>query len=183
MKLWQQMIIVIGLLLFASLPVFAAFENEPADRSAYESYRPDESSANAQKFLAYTVKHLSEGTMGGSIPLQTTRDELQANYGLQESEIVSPVPNAHFFDRDGYRYFLNRINGESTVTVIQAPFAPLTKEEIFEVVGDQPWYGGKRQHQIIYKLDRYMLSFTHTDSKEQVYYNSVMISPLDPTKK
>ncbi|MDF2679103.1 MAG: hypothetical protein K0R47_293 [Brevibacillus sp.] len=179
MKKIHQAILAVGLLCYLLTPAVAPIWMGTT-LTAVEKYRPQDSQSNAQKFLIYILEHIHEGTLGGDIPFNMTKEDLHTNFSITEDEYVSASWNTSYFDRKGYRYFLFRNDGRQYLLVIQAQFEPLTKDQIFAIFGNHPYIDSKTYHQIGYKLGEYTVIFTNTDRKNQDFYDNIMLSPRNP---
>lgn len=151
--------------------------------TAVSKFKPNDSQASAQKFLIHILENIREGTLGGDIPLNLTKEDLNAKFGIKDEEIITASYNSSFFDRNGYRYFLIKNDGKEYLLVIGVQFKLLTKEQIFEVFGNKPYVDSQRYHQIIYKIGEYSVMFSNTDENNRDSYNFIMLSPQSPNFK
>ncbi|MED1785827.1 hypothetical protein P4V43_28910 [Brevibacillus fortis] len=172
----QQIALVIGLIMYLLTPVFSNVK-DVSSMTAYERFKPQESQSNAQEFLTHILENIHEGNLGGDITFHLTKEELKSKFGIKDEDYVSVRSHTSFFDRNGYRYMLNKYEGEERLTVIQAKFESLTKEQIFNIFGENTYGNQKYRYEIWYKVGDFMVMFSNTDPDNRNDYNSIMVSP------
>lgn len=172
----QKIALVIGFILYLLTPVFS-YMQDVSSMTAYERFNPQESQSNAQEFLTHILENIHEGNLGGDIAFHITKEELQLKFGISEDDFVSPRLHIKYFDRNGYRYMFNKVNGEERLTVIQTTYESLTKEQIFKIFGEETYGNHKYRREIWYKIGDFMVMFMNTDPENRIDYNSIVISP------
>ncbi|GEC92840.1 MULTISPECIES: hypothetical protein [Brevibacillus] len=172
----QQIALVIGLIMYLLTPVFS-YMKDVSSMTAYERIKPQESQSNAQEFLTHILENIHEGNLGGDITFHLTKEELQSKFGIKDEDYVSVRLHTSYFDRNGYRYILNKYKGKERLTVIQAKFESLTKEQIFNIFGENTYGNHKYRYEIWYKVGDFMVMFSNTDPDNRNDYNSIMVSP------
>lgn len=165
--------------MYLLLPALAQIDNG-ATMNAVGKYKPLESQKNALQYLSYISEHIHEGTLGSDIPLNMTKEDVQNKYGIKDEEITSATWNTSYFDRNGYRYYLQKHKGKQLLLTISVQFEPLTKEQIFEIFGNKPYLNSNALNQMVYKFDDYSIMITNTDPKIRGVYNLILLSSGPP---
>jgi len=175
----QQIILVIGFLVYSLTPVFSN-KIDVTSMTAYEKYSPQESQSNAQEFLTHILKNIHEGNLGSDISFPITKDELKSKFGISEDEYFPLNRNINYFERNGYRYMFSKYKGTEHLVVIQTQFESLTKEQIFSIFGKKTYGDHKKRFEITYKVGNFMVMFLNTDPDNRIDYNAIMLSSRTP---